>query len=1120
MSAKSFLNHSDAPFRRDITVITIGDRHPIQDPNRPQFGSDRDKAASFAFHIEQSLTQDNELARASYWNELRTIAAVATRGVLSAEQGRGQVRDRANQALEASDVDLTPRQIEGTMNVTMAKRQLTDLMPKNLTVAQTNQVLTRLVNEAIGTAQGHIITDDSDSTVVRLRNTQAYRTLNKAVGDIYADTTVPFKDDEDELGNIKDVSADRREQMTRQILRSSFAPEGKAPAQQAADPFVGNETFEQAVYNRLRLGSMISEVISDEKERRMFAAFIDNAAMGVLDGTKDRPEWILRTDMDKQKENYDQLVASGSDRAEKHRFTADLNALAKEVLASDLFQSQKQALADLQKSGLERNAITAAMGRHASQQMDRTDFVMASRQQALIAEAWVSFAASAGPNVPSRTAIANAAKQIREDFSRPVEMASYKKAEDGKIVPVKMTIRPALFGPETSGLKFPTVAVEGSRFYKNAGAINDYVAQIAVANKALPPHTRTSLVVTVDDKSKSYKALTEAAEKNGFGVINATVSAKTTRMKIVGENGAKSFNERKMQITVPNPSNPDEAFDLYSREGQRAARGKLIVLHPDGKSDNQARMIGWQVAQSISNKVAVFGLEQNDYNTCQHVRRGVEGGKQIEVRDNAGAPVNLEEAYKTAVMGAPTPQERARREIQSCAAGLINPETPGISPEQKTIATVNSLALAQVCGIKNLEVIQKQFSTLGDVVEFASRSGKNVVTLSKEEMASLRPVAAALRGGVEKLRNPAALEALLLASSMKVEAAKQNDMRYDLTSDFAKARALPVVVYGEPSVGNAVAIIGHDNEIGAKTKGAIEQLVVEARDKGAIIHTTAEKGIGEAVIEAASKHGAKFVAFSPDRDASGLSDKAVDALFDAINNGSGSMVSAQGFGKNEMAANRTKVLQMATETAKSVVLAAANDKDVSALIAVESGQTRPVATLSPNPEEFLNFTANVALTREMGTITAKTGRGGNTISPVGVGFQGEDGVFESNGYNADGGMDPQSSPMVRVASFSRPATVIMKTGEMGAFIENVEAGKANTLTRDDLNGLTAAQIALKYGVVRHPSEYEQKSAKSPEEISVALADNDKRELETKLSKLAANDKFRVVARAQQNGVGM
>jgi hypothetical protein len=91
---------------------------------------------------------------------------------------------------------------------------------------------------------------------------------------------------------------------------------------------------------------------------------------------------------------------------------------------------------------------------------------------------------------------------------------------------------------------------------------------------------------------------------------------------------------------------------------------------------------------------------------------------------------------------------------------------------------------------------------------------------------------------------------------------------------------------------------------------------------------------------------------------------------------------------------------------------------------------------------------------------------------------------------------------------------------MGAFIENVEAGKANTLTRDDLNGLTAAQIALKYGVVRHPSEYEQKSAKSHEEISVALADNDKRELETKLSKLAANDKFRVVARAQQNGIGM
>ncbi|MBD2745837.1 hypothetical protein IC232_03910 [Microvirga sp. BT688] len=1118
MSAKSFLNHSDAPFRRDITVITIGDRHPIQDPNRPQFGSERDKAASFAFHIEQSLTQDNDLARAAYWNELRAIAAVATRGVLSAEQGRRQVQDRANQALGASDVDLTERQIDGTMNVTLAKRQLTDLMPKSLTVAQTSQVLSRLVNEAIGSAQGHTITDDSDATVVRLRNTQAYRTLTKAVADIYADTTVPFKDDEDELGNIVDVSADRREQMTRQILRSSFAPEGKAPAQQAADPFAGNETFERAVYNRLRLVSRITDAISDEKDRRIFTAFIDNAAMGIVDGTKDRPDWIVRTDMERQKESYEKLAA-GSDRGSKPAFGPDLSALANEVLASDLFQSQKQALADLQASGHDKASITTAMSRHASQQMDRTDFVMASRPQALIAEAWVSFAASAGPNVPSRTAIANAAKQIREDFSRPVEIASYKKADDGKIVPVKMTIRPALFGAETSGLKFPTVAVEGSRFYKNAGAVNDYVAQIAVSNKALPPHTRTSLVVTVDDKSKSYKALTDAAEKNGFAVINATVSAKTTRMKIVGENGAKSFNDRKMQITVPNPSNPEEAFDLYSREGQRAARGKLIVLHPDGKSDNQARMIGWQVAQSISNRIAVFGLEQNDFNTCQHVRRGVEGGKQVEVRDNNGASVNLDEAYKVAVMGAPTPQERARREIQSCSAGLIDPATPGLSNEQKTIATVNSLALAQITGIQKLSVVQSQFKTLGEVVEFASRSGNKVVSLTKEEMASLRPVAAALRPGVEKLRNPAALEALLMDASIKVEAAKQNDMRYDLTSDFAKARGLPVVVFGEPSVGNAVAIIGHNNEIGERTKGAIEQVVKEAAEKGAVIHTTAEKGIGEAVIEAAAKHGAKFVAFSPDKDATGISDKAVDALFVAIENGSGSMISAQGFGKNEGPANRTKVLQMATETSKSVVLAAAGEKDVSALIAVEAGQTRPVATLSPNPEEFLNFTANVRLTREMGTISAQTGRGGNTISPVGVGFQGADGVFESNGYNADGGMDPQSSPMVRVASFTRPATVIMKSGEMGAFIENVESGKAKSLTRDDLNGLTAAQIAIKYGVARHPTEYEQKSAKSPEEISVVVADKDRREMETKLSQLAANDKFRV-ARSQQNGIGM
>jgi hypothetical protein len=1119
MSAKSFLNHSDATFRRDITVITIGDRHPIQDPNRPQFGSDRDKAASFAFHIENSLTQDNELARASYWNELRSIAAIATRGVLSAEQGRRQIQDRANQALGASDVDLTDRQIEGTMNVTLAKRQLTELMPKTLTVAQTSQVLSRLVNEAIGSAQGHTSTDDSDATIVRLRNTQAYRTLTKAVADIYADTTVPFKDDEDELGNIVDASADRREQMTRQILRSSFAPEGKAPAQQAADPFAGNETFERAVYNRLRLASVLSEAIADEKDRRIFSAFIENAAMGVIDGTKDRPDWILRTDMEKQKENYEKLAATSPERASKHSFSLDLNALANEVLASDLFQSQKQALSDLQKSGLDKGAITTAMGRHASQQMDRTDFVMASRPQALIAEAWVSFAASAGQNVPSRSAIANAAKQIREDFSRPVEMASYKKGDDGKIVPIKMTIRPALFGAETSGLKFPTVAVEGSRFYKNAGAISDYVGQIAVTNKAQPPHTRTSLVVTVDDKSKSYKALRDAAEKNGFGVINATVSAKTTRMKIVGENGAKSFNDRKMQITVPNPSNPEEAFDLYSREGQRAARGKLIVLHPDGKSDNQARMIGWQVAQSISNRIAVFGLEQNDFNTCQHVRRGVEGGKQVEVRDNNGASINLDDAYKVAVMGAPTPQERARREIQSCSAGLIDPATPGLNNEQKTIATVNSLALAQITGIGKLPVVQAQFKTLGEVVEFASRSGNKVVALTKEEMASLRPVAAALRPGVEKLRNPAALEGLLMDSSIKVEAAKQNDMRYDLTSDFAKSRGMPVVVFGEPSVGNAVAIIGHNNEIGDKTKGAIEQLVVEARDKGAVIHTTAEKGIGEAVIEAAAKHGAKFVAFSPDKDATGLSDKAVDALFVSIENGSGSMISAQGFGKNEGPANRTKVLQMATETSKSVVLAAAGDKDVSALIAVEAGQTRPVATLSPNPEEFMNFTANVRLTREMGTISAQTGRGGNTISPVGVGFQGADGVFESNGYNADGGMDPQSSPMIRVASFTRPATVIMKSGEMGAFIENVDAGKAKSLTRDDLNGLTAAQIAIKYGVARHPTEYEQKSAKSPEEISVVVADKDRSVMETKLSQLAANDKFRV-ARSQQNGMGM
>ncbi len=48
MSAKSFLNHSEAPFRRDITVITIGDRHPIQGPNRPQFGTWKFSRAGWA----------------------------------------------------------------------------------------------------------------------------------------------------------------------------------------------------------------------------------------------------------------------------------------------------------------------------------------------------------------------------------------------------------------------------------------------------------------------------------------------------------------------------------------------------------------------------------------------------------------------------------------------------------------------------------------------------------------------------------------------------------------------------------------------------------------------------------------------------------------------------------------------------------------------------------------------------------------------------------------------------------------------------------------------------------------------------------------------------------------
>jgi hypothetical protein len=157
MSAFSFEEYSKRRgegFLRNKSIVQIGTFHPLNNPNRPEFMSSSSAARALFRHAYGNLSgQVGD--RATYWNNLQEQAALGIRNPEN-EQRRDLSRSReVVVAMNATDDDVSPEQLEGGYLSAMARQSLYAGLSDNFTRTEKEKIITHLTARAIGEATGN-----------------------------------------------------------------------------------------------------------------------------------------------------------------------------------------------------------------------------------------------------------------------------------------------------------------------------------------------------------------------------------------------------------------------------------------------------------------------------------------------------------------------------------------------------------------------------------------------------------------------------------------------------------------------------------------------------------------------------------------------------------------------------------------------------------------------------------------------------------------------------------------------------------------------------------------------------------------------------------------------------
>lgn len=528
------------------------------------------------------------------------------------------------------------------------------------------------------------------------------------------------------------------------------------------------------------------------------------------------------------------------------------------------------------------------------------------------------------------------------------------------------TIRNPILGPESTGLRFPITAIEGARFLKRTDHIEDTITRTAISNEAVREHNRDltrknagkpgtvtgykapeSIAIGFDPRSKSYQAVLEAASRAGMEQIFVTAMHKQSTLRHETDQGRNNITDRANTLTVsipPSNGQPERSLDLYSPEGQAHARGKLLVVRAD-TADNANRdatsMQIWQAIASISNRFEAHGLSSSDFTTSQNVRRFTEAGKPVRAFDTQGKEINPVDAYRTAVIGAPTTNEQATRIQQDLL-------------DASSTSRLTRLVIARISGQDKVEKAIKPFNTLGEIIDFANTSITDIAGMPPADRKAAKDIVDALGPGRAVLQDPVKIQRVIQDSYDQLHEANRSGATISVNSAHARALGSPVITFGADHKAPAVTILGQNDLNDPANAKTIDDLVKGVSRAGLGIRTADENGVSNEVIHAAIRHRVPLTVYSnepPETFAQKLNTghDRHDLLREAIQNGNATVVTPNTFNATPIHNNRATLLKALTRKTTGIILAGASKDDLSTLVAAEAASERrvPLSVTAP-----------------------------------------------------------------------------------------------------------------------------------------------------------------------------
>jgi len=338
-----------------------------------------------------------------------------------------------------------------------------------------------------------------------------------------------------------------------------------------------------------------------------------------------------------------------------------------------------------------------------------------------------------------------------------------------------------------------------------------------------------------------------------------------------------------------------------------------------------------------------------------------------------------------------------------------------------------------------------------------------------------------------------------------------------ITGPLVEAANQPLTIHGNPDLIEKlgrpdVAIIGSATSTpDEKMAKVITDLVQTAGEKGQTISTTNDP-TGELVINAARNSGATIMVVVDPAAKTGLSAESRAALNEMISQGralevapslpplvdlgqrgserDGDLASRWGALNARFAAtatqSRIRALETAVAPAKAVTVAATRANDPALFVAARAGQDKrmepiggkPVAVIAASPTRMLRADQQGGLELLKPNRSVMIDTGHSTImtnASVGVRFV-DSNTGETDRSGRERGQEFFGMKARAIASWVNPAKPIADAKQATAFLTAVAEGKAEPMHGKFRKGMTAADIALLTGAVRHPTENEKKFA--------------------------------------------